>query len=235
MINKAPQIGKTYDDMLLSKKYLLISNTALAVSLAISIFINIASDDVIVMIPPNLTEEAIIVNGKANAEYQKRFSYAYALLLGNVNPANVDFVKQEMEKVLSPALQDLILEQIENESIIMKKRKITQRFDIDNMLYNDTQDIVWVWGDRTIKGVGTQSITEPHTYEFQIKPVNGKPRIVYFNSKKGNPKMSVVKTKGERLETNYFTKEQMGLTDGITATQINNTPVQRQKGNQDEN
>jgi conjugal transfer pilus assembly protein TraE len=208
-------VGKSYAEYKQDKKYLMISNIALSAVVLILSYFLLTRDEIIVMVPPQLEAEAKIINGKGNEEYQKRFAFSFAHLIGNANPKNVEFIIEQMDKSFSPALRDAVGQSIENATRILRSRKLESTFVVDDMLYNKHKDIVWVWGDRTIKGDGIPPITEAFTYEFQIIPVNGFPRITHYNSYEGHPIKQTITQRGESLKPRFNTIDEESLANGL--------------------
>ena len=217
-------IGKNYAEYKRDKKFLLSSNAFLAALCLLLAYAMVTKDEVIVMVPPQMDAEVKIINGKGNEEYQKRFAFSFANLVGNVNPRNVDFIIEQMSKTFSPALQEAVGVKLANEARILRSRDLKATFVIDDMLYNKHRDIVWVWGDRTIKGDGIPPITENYTYEFRIEPLNGFPRVVHYDAYEGHPITQQIKQRADKVEKRFYTEDQMKLSEGLEV-QTNRKPV----------
>jgi conjugal transfer pilus assembly protein TraE len=208
-------VGKSYAQYQNDRQKLLLSNSVLSAVVLILSYILLTQDEIIVMVPPQLDAEAKIINGEGDSEYQKRFAFSFANLIGNVTPKNVEFIVEQIDTSFSPALKGAIGQAIENDARILKSRDLESTFIVEDMLYNKHKNVVWVWGDRTVKGDGVPPISNPYTFEFQIKPVNGFPRVTHYDAYEGHPITQQIKQKGEKLETRYYTKEQDSLADGL--------------------
>jgi hypothetical protein len=93
-----------------------------------------------------------------------------------------------VEKMLSPFLQSNLEEGLRNEAQILKIRKASQTFVIEDMMYEPKNNLVWVWGTKTLKvHTGTEK-KERFTYEFRIEANNGVPRITHYDAYAGIPK-----------------------------------------------
>lgn len=223
-------IGKNYAEYKRDKKFLMVSNIALSVVVLILGYILLTRDQVIVMVPPQLEAEATIINGKGNEEYQKRFAFSFASLVGNANPKNVGFIVQQMDKSFSPALKEAAGQSIENAVRILRSRGLESTFIMDDMLYNKHKDLVWVWGTRIVKGEGIPPITEAYTYEFQIKPVNGFPRVTHYLAYEGHPIQQKIIQRGEKLTPRYYTPEQQSMSDGLQVEVNKPTATSKNEG-----
>lgn len=218
MKKKDSLISATYADYKASKKQSNITIMALAIAVVILLIMVIRKDEIIIMVPPSISEDAVIKNGKTNGEYQKRFALPLAIMLGNVSYQNVDFISEELKKMFSPIILQGTEQQLINESRILKARELKQSFVVDDMLYSETQNIVWVWGSKTIKGKGSRPIKEDYTYEFQITAINGFPRVTHYKNYSGHPNSSRIKAKGVELKTRYYTDKQLSLSEGLDVT-----------------
>lgn len=211
-------LGRTYADYMNTKKHLMIANVALSVVVLTLLFLLITKGDTIVMVPPQLQQEAIIANGEGNEEYQKRFAFAFTNVVGNVRPKTVDFIVDTMYETFSPALRERVGVTLKNEARILRDRDLEQEWDFEDMLYSPKKKIVWVWGKRTIKGDGVPPMTSNYTYEWQIKPIDGLPRITHFKSYDGHPMMQEMRQRHDELKPRYYTKEQETLASGLEVT-----------------
>jgi|TARA_R110000796_G_scaffold50909_5_gene120205 hypothetical protein len=209
------RISKTYADYVASKKANTITTVSLSVAVVILLAMNISKDEIIVMVPPNITEDAVIVNGKANGEYQKRFALPLAIMIGNTSYQNVDFVNAEIRKMFSPFLVQNVEQKLINEARIFKARELQQSFVVEDMIYSDTQNIVWVWGSKTLKGKGRKPLKENYTFEFQVTSSNGYPRVTHFKGYDGHPNSSKIISSSKETKTQYYTEEQLSLAEGL--------------------
>jgi|GEM_PF-1437552 conjugal transfer pilus assembly protein TraE len=208
-------IGKSYADYKRERKFFHISGVAQAAAILLLAYFLVTRDEIIIMVPPQLEAETKIVNGEGDAEYQKRFAFSFANLIGNVTPKNVQFIVDQVNASFSPALRDATAQSIENDARILRSRDLKSTFVVEDMLFNDDRNIVWVWGERTIKGDGVPPVSNPYTFEFQIKPVNGFPRILHYDAFEGHPIIQKIKQRGEKLEKRYYTEEQESLATGL--------------------
>ena len=100
------------------------------------------------------------------------------------------------------------------------------------MLFNKDKGIVWVWGDRVVKGKGMPPISDNYTYEFQIMPVNGYPRVTHYDAYKGHPTVQQINQRGEKVEKRYYTEEQQDLSQGLEVKAAGKTKQENKEGNE---
>jgi conjugal transfer pilus assembly protein TraE len=179
-------VGAAYSDLIASKKRLYTSNVLLSVGLVISLFMYINKDDKTIVLPSQITGEMVIGESRANEEYQKRFAFAVANLIGNVSPSNIDFVTDSIEEMLSPQLRSVLLPSLQNEANVLKVRSLQQDYIIRDMIWSNPADMVYVWGKKRTRN-GSEQVQEDYTYEIRIKPIDGYPRIVHLKGYKGAP------------------------------------------------
>lgn len=148
-------------------------------------------DTEVIATPPNFSEPLVVAGNVANKEYKLRWAVAAASIAGNLSKDNVDFVLNQLDSMLSPYLRQQILPSLKKEVQILIARDAEQSFVIKDAIYDPVKDLIWIWGDRTIKLKATGNrinLPQRWTYEFRIKPFAERAAITHFNSYKGLPK-----------------------------------------------
>jgi len=148
-------------------------------------------DTEVIATPPNFTQPLVVAGNVANKEYKLRWAVAAASIAGNLSKDNADFVLNQLDSMLSPYLRQQILPSLKKEVQILIARDAEQTFVIKDAIYDPVKDLVWIWGDRTIKLKATANninLPQKWTYEFRIKPFSERAAITHFNSYKGLPK-----------------------------------------------
>ena len=151
-------------------------------------------DTEVIATPPNFTQPLVVAGNVANKEYKLRWAVAAASIAGNLSKDNADFVLNQLDSMLSPYLRQQILPSLKKEVQILIARDAEQTFVIKDAIYDPVKDLVWIWGDRTIKLKATANninLPQRWTYEFRIKPFSERAAITHFNSYKGLPKNRV--------------------------------------------
>lgn len=148
-------------------------------------------DTEVIATPPNFTQPLVVAGNVANKEYKLRWAVAAASIAGNLSKDNADFVLNQLDSMLSPYLRQQILPSLKKEVQILIARDAEQTFVIKDAIYDPVKDLVWIWGDRTIKLKATANninLPQRWTYEFRIKPFSERAAITHFKSYKGLPK-----------------------------------------------
>ena len=78
-------------------------------------------------------------------------------------------------------------DEIDRQIAIINARKLKQRFTIDDVYFDEYQDVVWIWGGREITLPGQTPMIKTWTYEFRIAVSSGMPKISYFKQYPGKP------------------------------------------------
>ena len=197
-------VGAAYSDLIATKSKLLSIIIMQTIALLVLAFLYITTETETIIVPAQVTGEMVIGEGKANEEYQKRFAYSVASLIGNVSPRNIDFVLENIEKMLSPNLRSTILPSLKNEANVMKVRGYEQDYVVKDMIWSTKADMVYVWGEKTTRG-GKEVSNDDFTYEIRLKPIDGFPRIVHLKGYKGVPSKN--KQDFKKPEGNYYNGE----------------------------
>lgn len=185
---KHPSItAVAYTDLMNSKKAYHITIASLAITVLFLVVMVSAKSTEIVVMPPDYYEPVIVNEQYANQSYAAGHAVGIALLIGNISSKNVDFVTETLIKKLSPTLQVSLTNALETEAKLIKRRRARQIFEVEDVMFRNSDNVVWVWGTKetTIKG---SPITETFTYEFRIEPSHGSPKITHFDAYPGRPR-----------------------------------------------
>jgi len=208
-------VGAAYTDLITNRKYMsiaLIIQSAICLLLVVTLVIK---DETVVVVPWNIANPISISGSAANEEYQKQFAFSVALLAGNVDPINVNFVTDTLSDMLSPFLRSQIRPTLIEEAKLIKLKQVTQSYTVKDMMYSPRNKLVWVWGEKKVvpnKSSSERSAkVDTWTYEIRIEPKDGHPRITHFRSYKGTPRSN--RTSEDIPDNPYNTQEQTELAD----------------------
>lgn len=120
-----------------------------------------------VVIPPFQSEEIKFVDGKANREYYEQWAWAMAMLMGNISPANADFVREGIEKMTTPSLFRQMSATMDEELSGITRDRAVIEFSPREIKYDSTLDLFFVNGRQTLSGPGVRNPIEKQiTYEL---------------------------------------------------------------------
>lgn len=181
-------VGKSLSDFQESKKFNRMVISCLAGTTLCLAFLLVSKDTEIVVMPPNYTEAVVVEGRKANQHFMEMHAMSIAGLIGNINERNSSFVVKTLLNLMSPRLKDEMGAGLENEAQILKIRKAKQTFVIEDMMYEPKNNLIWVWGTKTLSVKSGGKKEDRWTYEFRIEPQQGSPRITHYDSYPGTPK-----------------------------------------------
>lgn len=178
----------SYHDLQQAKKTYRLAIGSLSVAVLILTFMVSSKKTEVVVMPPDYYEPIIVNGNYANQAYAASHAMNIANLMGNVNERNVDFVMENILRMLSPHLRSQLAQAFQNEVQILKSRRARQSFYVEDVMYDPKNNIVFVWGNKRTSMVGQSEITDRFTYEMRIQPSNGMPKITHFDAYPGIPK-----------------------------------------------
>lgn len=208
--------GKTYSDFIQSKKANQTAIVCLSVALAVVSIMAFTKDTEVIAVPYNFQQEVRVEGKQANEAYMTSHAIGFASMLGNISERNVEFVMKTMSKNMSPYLEQQLAPAMKNEAQLLTLRKASQTFIIEDMMYEPRNNIVWVWGMKTVKVPAGTEHKERFTYEFRIEPHAGNPRITHFDAYPGIPKT--------KNNAEYVVDTLPYLTDALDKAKANNDP-----------
>lgn len=202
---EASEIGITYSALIKRDEKLLRVNSIAMLIIAVLVVKNqFLTDPVIIVLPPNMTEEVKVVGNKASESYKTQWALFFSTLIGNINPTNIGFVTTAILDALSPDLQAKTRESLQQQANIMQARGVEQSFKPIDMYYDTKNDMVYVWGTKSTRLINVPDKTESSkwTFEWVLGMKNGRPRIAYVNQYSGTPNIKKITINGkEQLAT----------------------------------
>jgi conjugal transfer pilus assembly protein TraE len=146
-------------------------------------------DNVVILMPPGLSEKAEISKNKASEGYKKSWAMYTATLIGNVTPENADFVLESFSVMVTGDIRALITEQVAQELETLKQEKVSSVFEIIRVTYEPESDKVFVTGRNRMIGGGGKSTPTDQTFEFRIDVKQYSPIITSMAAYKGGPRL----------------------------------------------
>lgn len=179
--------------------FLLVSNVGLVLLLMMSLWSQLNQKPTVVIKPPVLTGEIRIEDGLPNKEWQESWALYLAHMIGNINPRNVEFVSKQVVAMLSTNLQLEKERDIRRIVDMMRMSNLTQSFEVQDLKYEASTRMVWVWGYKTTQLASSNkqatSATEDSadrrrwTFEFIIRLNElGMPVVTHIDQYDGLPR-----------------------------------------------
>lgn len=178
---------------------LFISGLLIAVLVLI---ILLANKQTIVTIQPfTLHDEAWVTEDESSSGYKEAWGFALAQLIGNVTPASVGFIKERIDRLLSPAIYNDVISVLEVQAQQIRNDRVSIRFEPRFVEYEPTSEKVFVYGYSFTKGMSNESeIRTDRTYEFEIAVSNYIPVIDFMDTYEGRPRTKDVLERLQRRE-----------------------------------
>lgn len=123
----------------------------------------------VVLVPPYQTEALTFTEGRANAAYYKQWAWSIAMLVGNISPGNSDFVKAQVEKIVTPDLYRRMGQKLESDLDNLRSDNAVVLFAPSEVTYDPELELYFVTGQQTISGPARKADdTKQVTYEMSF-------------------------------------------------------------------
>jgi conjugal transfer pilus assembly protein TraE len=147
-----------------------------------------ARKEAVVLVPPGLKERVELTAGKADRKYQETWALFFALLLGNVTPRNVEFVVEELEKYLAPAIYQDLLKDVFDQAKSVKEANVSTSYEPQQVAFDEKTGRVTVKGNLVMRGAMGKTHSQGKTYEIGVAVKNYYPQIVFIDAYDVKPK-----------------------------------------------
>lgn len=144
-------------------------------------------DTVVTVVPWTLSGEAEVTQDDASQNYKESWGMAIALLLGNVQPATVDFIADRIKPLLSPEIYHEAVDALYSNAQILREERVTLRFEPRRVTYEKTSGRVFVSG-YSYSRLGTSMDEEKRherTFEIGLEIAEYAPVITYIDTYTG--------------------------------------------------
>lgn len=179
---------QTWEGSLVENKWNRIFNGALAFTVLLLAYMALTKDQIVIVKPETLGSEAWITKADSSESYKESWGLFFAQMTGNITPSNVDFLKDRLKPLLSPAIYSDVIDTLEMQAQNIKDDRITMRFEPRFVEYEKTTDRVFVYGYSFVKGATGDEERDDRTYEYKIKISNYAPMILDLNTYEGKPR-----------------------------------------------
>jgi len=190
---------KTWDGIRWENKIWRLLSVGQMIAVILLAYAVLHTDKIIVLSPPDLSEEVEISRGKASLAYKKGFAMYLATLGGNVTPGNGTIIKEAVGPLLSPGIYRQVMDNIEQQINALKLDRITLEYTPKSITYEEESGKIFVSGIQTSRGPSGQPDVKRRTYEFIIEIQNYRPILVHAAAYSGNPKtLAALKSKEDK-------------------------------------
>lgn len=151
-------------------------------------------DTVVTVVPWTLSGQAEVTEGDASQSYKEAWGMAISLLLGNVQPATVDFIAERIKPLLSPEIYHESVDALYSNAQILREERVTLRFEPRRVTYEKTSGRVFVSGF-SYSRLGTSMNEEKRherTFEIGLEIAQYAPVITYIDTYTGKARTADV-------------------------------------------
>jgi conjugal transfer pilus assembly protein TraE len=160
---------------------------ALSACLLIQTFALMSRDEIVVLVPPELSAETEIASARAGQDYTKAWGLHIATLIGNVTPGNGAFIKEAIYPLLSPEVHDQVTTIIERQLDQLDRHRVSLRFEPRRVVQKGKR--VFVFGYGVTKAVGgSEEQRTKRTYEVELEIERHRPVIRHMRTYEGEPR-----------------------------------------------
>lgn len=157
----------------------------MAVVVLVALTMATSKEQVTIIQPFTMHEQGWVGETAASQTYKESFAVALALIIGNLTPKSVDFIKERVEPMLSTTIYQSAIEEMETQAQIIKENRLTYRFELRGVEYEPETDKVFVTGDAFVKASTGDEKKSTRTFEFVIGVSGYHPQINYMESYDG--------------------------------------------------
>jgi len=171
-------------------------NTWLRILLAIAVVTSLigtigmmGKDQRYILSPVTLTDDAWVEKDAASATYDTAWGAFLGMLMGNLTPSNLQFVKERLEPLLAPEIYNQTLETFERQAQEFRDNRITVSFELRSVDFEPETGKVFAYGYQYAKGVGADKPKRSErTFEYKIRIRNYLPEITHIDTYQSKPR-----------------------------------------------
>ncbi len=183
------QFLQTWEGTQFENTWLRIFSATMLVIILFLMVLVFRKETIVTMQPFTLKSEAWVSQNDASQSYKKAWGMALAQLVGNVQPATVDFVKDTLSPILTPSIYQDVMDTLEVQALDIKKDRVVMRFEPRVIIYEPETDKVFVEGLSFVSGVSAKKeSTSSRVYEFVIGVEGYMPELQYITTYEGRAK-----------------------------------------------
>jgi len=160
---------------------------ALSACVLVQTFALMSRDEIVVLVPPELSAEMKVASSNASRDYTKAWGLHIATLIGNVTPGNGAFIKESIYPLLSPEVHDQVTTIIERQLDQLDRDRVALRFEPRRVVQKGKRVFVFGYGVTSAIG-GSDEKRSKRTYEVELEIERHRPVIRHMSTYQGEPK-----------------------------------------------
>lgn len=161
-----------------------LGNVALTVAVVALALRITAFEQRVVLVPMSVPTKMTVGWDSASDDYYQSIGLTTAMLIGNITPSNVEYVKTTLGKFLAPEIYPGVKAKLDKlaKDPLFNATNTTNHFSPSRAVFESETGKVFVVGSLVVSGAVQYAKTSTVTYEIGIRIVNGTPLIVSLDS-----------------------------------------------------
>jgi conjugal transfer pilus assembly protein TraE len=144
---------------------------------AFSALAALRTERTVVLVPPHLDREVEIARSQASSTLKESWGLYLAELLGNVTPANAEFIRNALEPLLSAGIYRSVMDALAEQINALRMERVALSFRPRQVFYEQDTGKVFVSGELASQGPNAKPDIRNRTYEFLLTIHNYRPRL----------------------------------------------------------
>lgn len=125
--------------------------------------------ETVVLLPPFFHDQMEFTEGKANQVYYEQWAWSVSMLIGNVSPANIAFIKGELERLATPALYRDLQKMIAQEYNALEVDNASITFSPASIIFDPQLGMFFVTGVQSLHGPGSTKAIQTQQFTYEMK------------------------------------------------------------------
>lgn len=163
-------------------------------------FVAAEKEQRVILQPVTLSKTAWVDQQNASINYFESWGTYLALLMGNIHPGNLNYIRERLEPLLDSGIYNEVVVRFNEEAQNIKENGATFNFEPRRTVYDRELGRVFVNGFSYVKGPISRPQRVERTYEYQLQVDNYLPKIVFMDTYEGQPRDSVYLSKQKKVK-----------------------------------
>lgn len=154
----------------------------------------------VILQPVTLSENAWLESDEASISYKESWGTYLAILLGNVTPATLDFIRERIEPLLAAGIYNDVITAMERQANDIRENRASFRYELRSVKYEIATQKIFAHGYSYEVGAAGDEKRHEKSFEFKIRVRNYLPEITYMTTYQGPPRTEKILKKVEAQE-----------------------------------
>ncbi|MBQ8708403.1 MAG: pilus assembly protein [Succinivibrionaceae bacterium] len=173
---------RTYAGMRSENLFHRIAFLFLAVTVFILAFLLIRKERIVVLTPYTQSSQAWVATSDGSRSYMEAWALFFAQELGNITPANIDFIRDRIGSLISPSIYKDFMEALSQQALRIKEDRLVLRFDPNAVEFEEETGKIFVTGRLFTRAFNERETSEMRTYEFIIRLSSYAPELLWMDT-----------------------------------------------------